>query len=144
MKKILYLFISMLLFIAVACEQTIENEDSIIPASNLSASWSVNAFIDNNLIFGPFQISTQMTSNNDSIYIKDNGSFWMFQAKAELDESKNGFKTNLSVNVISSLGAKVKVANGSIINNDSIVFDIQFEDDETAYGYTYKIMGQRM
>ena len=141
MKKIFYLFISMLLFVTVACEQTIENEDSIIPESNIAGDWTVNAYIDNALIFGPFDISSQMAPKNESVSIKDNGAFWNFQTKAEV--TNNAFKTLSSVNEISSVGAKVKILNGEVINNDSIIFDIQFEDDRSPYGFTYKIMGHR-
>lgn len=133
----------MLLFITVACEQTVEKEDVTIPETNLAGNWIVEAHIDNNLIFGPFTIATKITTKNDSIYIKDNGEFWNFQAKAKIINSSDAFKTEISVNEISSLGAKVKILNGSVINKDSIVFDIQFEDDETPYGFTYTLKGER-
>ena len=141
MKKILYLFIFMLLF--VACEQTLENEDVNLPKTNLTENWTVNAYIDNNMIFGPFTISSQMTSENESITIKDNDEFWKFQTKAELIDSKDAFETKSSVNEISSLGAKINILNGRVISKDSIAFDIQFEDDETPYGFTYTIKGHR-
>lgn len=141
MKKILYLFI--VLFITVACEQTIENEDSIISESNITGEWTVNAYIDNNIVFGPFTVTAQMNPENESISLKDNGEFWKFQTKAELLETNNTFEAKSSTNEICNIGAKINIINGSVINKDSIEFDIQFEDDETPYGYTYKIMGHR-
>src|SRR5690554_1126593 len=141
MKKILYLFI--VLFITVACEQTIENEDSIISESNITGEWTVNAYIDKNIVFGPFTVTAQMNPENESISLKDNGEFWKFQTKAELLETNNTFEAKSSTNEICNIGAKINIINGSVINKDSIEFDIQFEDDETPYRYTYKIMGHR-
>lgn len=141
MKKIIYLFTFMLLF--VACEQIIENEDINIPETNLAEEWEVSAYIDNSVIFGPFTISTQMTSENESIYIKDNGEFWNFQIVAETKDSKNEFEAISTVNKLSNVGAKIMIVDGKIINNESINFDIQFEDDEEPYAFTYKIMGHR-
>lgn len=131
----------MLLF--VACEQIIENEDINIPETNLAEEWEVSAYIDNSVIFGPFTISTQMTSENESIYIKDNGEFWNFQIVAETKDSKNEFEAISTVNKLSNVGAKIMIVDGKIINNESINFDIQFEDDEEPYAFTYKIMGHR-
>ena len=133
----------MLLFTIVACEQTLENEGANLPETNLTGSWTVNAYIDNNVIFGPFTVSTQMTLENESITIKDNGEFWKFQTKAELLDSNDTFETKSSLNEINSVKAKINILNGAVINNDSIAFDIQFEDDETPYGYTYHIKGHR-
>lgn len=141
MKKIFYLFI--LLFITVACEQTIENEDSIISESNITGEWTVNAYIDNNIVFGPFTVTTQLNAENESVSLKDNGEFWKFQTKAELLETNNTFAAKSSVNEICNVGAKINIIDGSIINKDSIEFNIQFEDDEERYGNTYKIMGHR-
>lgn len=131
----------MLLF--TACEQTLENENINLSKTNIKGNWTVNAYVDNELVFGPFTVSTEQTSENESIYIKDNGEFWNFQLKAELENSKDTFKANSSVNEISSVGAKIKVLNGTIINKDSIAFDILFEDDEIPFGVTYKIMGHQ-
>lgn len=143
MKKIFYLLV--LLFITVACEQTIEQEDIKTPITetNLAGNWTVNAYIDSNMIFGPFTITTQVASKNQSLHIKDNGGFWDFQTKAEILDSKNTFETISTINEVSNLEAKINILSGTIINNDSIAFDVQFEDDETPYAFTYKIMGRR-
>ena len=143
MKKLFYLFILMLLFTAVACEQTLENEEINLPESNIQGDWTVNAYVDNNLIFGPFTISTLTTSENESFYIKDNGEFWNFQTKVNILNSSDIFEAKSTVNELSSIGAKIMILDGSVINLDSISFDIQFEDDETPYGITYSIKGHR-
>ena len=144
MKKIFYLIISLLLFITVACDETLENEEVNFSETNfeLQGNWTVNAYIDNNMIFGPFTISTQMTSENESIYIKDSGEFWKFQTKAHLANS-NSFETKSSLNEICNVEANVRILNGRVINKDSITFHIQFEDDETPYGITYTLKGRR-
>ena len=133
----------MLLFTTVACEQTLENEGINLPESNLQRDWTVNAYVDNNLVFGPFTISTQMTSENESIHIKDNGEFWNFQTRANVLNLSDAFETEASLNEISSLNAKINILNGRVINKDSIAFDIQFEDDQTPYGVTYTLKGRR-
>lgn len=143
MKKISYLFVFILLFITVACEQTIDNETINLPETNLQGNWIVNAYIDDNLIFGSFTISTLATPENESIIIKDNGEFWKFQTKAQILSSSDSFNTKASVNELSSLDAKINILNGEVINKDSIAFDIQFEDDETPYGITYTLKGRR-
>ncbi len=143
MRKILYLF--MLLFITVSCEQTLENENETnnFPETNMTGEWTVNAYNDNDIIFGPFTISTQISPENKSVYIKDNGGFWKFQTQAEVVNSEDAFETKSSLNEISSIEAKIKIIDGRVINNDSIYFDIQFEDDKTPYGVNYTIKGHR-
>lgn len=144
MKKILYISIFTLLFITVACEQNLVSEDISTHKISITENWTVNAYLDNNLVFGPFTVSTQMTSaENESIIIKDNGEFWKFQTKAQLSDSKNEFQAQSSVNLIGSIESKINILDGSIIDNDSIAFDIQFEDDETPFGFTYIIKGHR-
>lgn len=133
----------MLLFTAVACEQTLENEAINFQESNLQGDWTVNAYIDDVLVFGPITISTQTTSENETIIIKDNGEFWNFQTKAQVLDSGEAFDTKSSVNELSSLDAKINVLNGKIVNKDSIAFDIQFEDDENPYAITYTLKGRR-
>ena len=141
MKNFFFLF--MLLLITVSCEQSLENQPIDLYKTNLIGDWTVNAYIDNKMIYGPFTISTQTTLENEAITIKDNGEFWKFQTKAELVNSGDFFETQFSVNEISSLETHINILDGSIIGNDSITFEIQFEDDEIPYGFTYKIIGHR-
>lgn len=143
MKKIFYLSLSLLLFIVVACEQSLENEEINLPKTDSQGEWTVNAYVDNDIVFGPFTISTQTISESKSIYVKDNGEFWNFQTKASILNATNLFEAKSTVNEISNIEAKIKILDGCIINSDSISFDIQFEDDETPYGITYKIKGHR-
>lgn len=148
MKKIFYLFTLVFLFTLVACEQdlateNLEAEDLKAAESNINGNWTVNAYMGNELMFGPFTITTQITAKNDSLFLRDEGKFWNFQTRAALDPNNQSFVTASSINELSNLGANIKVLNGTVINTDSISFDIQFEDDETPYGITYSIKGRR-
>ena len=133
----------MLLFIAVACEQSLENEEINIPKTDLQGNWTVNAYVNNDIVFGPFTISTHTTPKDESVYIKDNGEFWNFQIKANVLNSSDLFEAKSTVNEISSIEAKIMILDGSVVDTDNISFDIQFEDDETPYGITYNIKGHR-
>ena len=152
MKQLLYLLtFTILLFTTASCESTLDNDDftienessTIKESSSLNGDWMVKAYLDKENAFGPFDIQIQMTSNNDSISIKDNGDFWNFQVKAATNYSNDTFKSDLSVNELSDVGAKIKVLNGKVDENDNINFEIQFEDDETPFGITYYMKGIR-
>ena len=142
MKKIIYIFTFALLLSTVACESTLDNKEEILIENNLNGQWTVSAYMDNDMTFGPFTIETQMTNESDSLFIKDTGEFWNFQTKAKINLQGNAFVTESSKNEISQIGANVKILNGAVINND-ITFEILFEDDETPYGIKYTIKGHR-
>ena len=142
MRKFIFIFTLVLFFTTVACESTLDNKEVILTENNLNGQWIVTAYSDD-VTFGPFTIQTQMSYDNDSIFIKDGGEFWNFQTKVLVSPKDNIFETTSSINEVSKIGANVKVQNGALINNDSISFNIQFEDDETPFGYTYQIKGHR-
>lgn len=145
MKHLLYILTFILLLSTIACESNLENDGLLIEesSSNFNGDWIVKANMDNNITFGPFDIKIQTTPKKDSLYIKDNGDFWNFQVKTATNSSNNSFKSELSVNELSKVSSKIKVLNGKVIENDSIYFEIQFEDDETPYGITYYLKGHR-
>ena len=149
MKKIIYLLGFVVLTMMVSCEQEINN-NSIPEVSNLSdvnviGKWEVTAHNDSVPVFGPFTLLTVNNSNNDSITIQDSEvKFWKFQVKAAVNEIDGTFETNLSNCEVSEEGIGIKIANGKIVDTDSIYFEIQFEDDETPYGNTYRLKGHRI
>ena len=144
MKQVIYILTFTLLFFTLACESNLENDEIAIKEnSTLNGDWTVNAYFDNGNNFGPFDLKVQTTADNDSISIKDSGDFWNFQVKAAAKSSATSFKSDLSINEISKVGANIKVLNGKIVENDSIYFEIQFEDDVTPYGITYQLKGHR-
>lgn len=146
MKKLLYIITFTLLLFTTACETDSLSEDlnTDLPLieNNLSGNWNMKAYVDKDEVFGPFDIEITYTTDLDSIIITDND-FWGFQVKASANNSKNTFATNLSVNELSKVGAQIKILNGKVIENETIYFEIQFEDDETPYGITYNIKGHK-
>lgn len=146
MKKLLYIITFTLLLFTTACETDSLSEDlnTDLPLieNNLSGNWNMKAYVDKDEVFGPFDIEITYTTDLDSIIITDND-FWGFQVKASANNSKNTFSTNLSVNELSKVGAQIKILNGKVIENETIYFEIQFEDDETPYGITYNIKGHK-
>lgn len=149
MKKLLYLIIFVALGLIVSCERETENAQ-IAPTTskvNVTGQWEVMAHNDSIAIFGPFTVLTinDASAENDSITIQDSGDkFWNFQAKAAVNQEMGTFQTNLSNCGAGEEGIGIKISNGRIVDADSIYFEIQFEDDETPYGNTYRLKGQRI
>ena len=147
MKQILYIITFTLLLFTAACEKDSFSEDLNLDLpskeNSLSGDWSVKTYIDKNEVFGPFDIEVAYTSDLDSIIIKDND-FWGFQVKASTNDTDNTFESTKSVNELSKVGAKIKILNGKVIENGTIQFEIQFEDDETPYGITYNVKGHKI
>lgn len=149
MKKIIYLLGFVVLTMMASCEQEINNnlipEVSNTSDVNVVGKWEVIAHNDSVPVFGPFTLLTVNNSNNDSITIQDSEvKFWKFQVKAAVNEKEGTFETNLSNCEVSEEGIGIKIANGKIVDSDSIYFEIQFEDDETPYGNTYRLKGHRV
>ncbi|MDD4777219.1 MAG: lipid-binding protein [Fermentimonas sp.] len=150
MKIKLFLLGLAALGIFASCERNIESgelSDISAAAVDVNGQWEVTAHNDSTAIFGPFTVLT--TSNpeakNDSITINDSeGMFWQFQVKAAVNEKIGTFETKLSDCELCEEGVGIKIANGRIINSDSIYFEIQFEDDVTPFGNTYRLKGHRV
>ena len=70
--------------------------------------------------------------------------FWKFQVKAAVSKQEGTFETELSNCELSEENIGIKIANGKIVDSDSIYFEIKFEDDETPYGNTYRLKGHRV
>ena len=151
MKKIIYLLAFVALGMIASCEQEINNSsfpDVQNPTNiNTTGKWEVTAHNDSIRVFGPFTLLTVTNpeSENDSITILDSEvKFWKFQVKAAVNEIDGTFETNLSNCEVSEEGIGIKIANGKIVDSDSIYFEIQFEDDETPYGNIYRLKGHRV
>ena len=151
MKKFIYLLAFVALAIFASCEQEINNRS--LPDvqnstnMNITGKWEVTAHNDSIAVFGPFTLLTMNNSktDNDSITIQDSEvKFWKFQVKAAVNETDGTFETTLSNCELSEEGIGIKIANGKIVDTDSIYFEIQFEDDETPYGNTYRLKGHRV
>lgn len=148
MRKLVYFITLIMLLVLVACSSSDpiiddDNNGPDIIEDNLSGAWVVKASVGGSEIYGPFTIKTQVTTDKDFLSIKDEGGFWNFQLKASANMKGNSFESAATANEISKVGAKIKVLNGTVINKNSISFDIQFEDDEAPYSITYTIKGQK-
>lgn len=143
MKKISYIFVLAMTIVLASCEQDFDTDN--IQGNKLEGEWIVKTYINGTNIFGSFPIKTYTsTSDNDSIYINDyEGRFWDFNVKAAVKSSDKTFQTLHSVNTVSGKSIGIRIFKGRIIDNDSINFEIQFEDDETPYGVSYQLAGYR-
>lgn len=155
MKKFIYLLGFVALGIFASCERETENTEvsdvsnsiNDVAPINVTGKWEVTAHNDSTAIYGPFTVLTvnDPETKNDSITIQDSEvKFWKFQVKAAINEKDGTFETKLSTCELCTEGVGVKIANGKIVDSDSIYFEIQFEDDETPYGNTYRLKGHRV
>ncbi len=149
MKKLIYLLGFVALGMIISCEK--ETENASLPEGansiNVTGQWEVTAHNDSVAIFGPFTVLTvsDPATQNDSITIQDSEvKFWKFQVKAAVNEKDGTFETKLSTCELCEEGIGIKISNGKIVDSDSIYFEIQFEDDETPYGNTYRLKGHRV
>lgn len=146
MKKIAYIIGFIALALLASCENETENIALSETAASVNGQWEVTAYNDTTAVSGIFKLITLLdSSGNDSITIQDSGEkFWDFQVGAALNSKEGTFQTKLSESEICEKGVGVKIANGKIMQSDSIYFEIQFEDDITPFGITYQIKGQRV
>lgn len=105
---------------------------------------------------GHFHLDTYNTADNGTskMWINDNGKFWNFQVKMNVDLNTKTFQVDTAQNV--AYDSKVTITNGKILYGaattpsgvaaDSIVFNVSFNDDTypAAYGYAwYRVAGYR-
>lgn len=157
MKKIILFILVAVAIIGTSCEPTYEKEYSW--AYPLAGDWKLNSY-EKSKINGkdsitsnePFEIKIYNSSfGKDSIWIDDyattssNGHFWSMKFKAKVDMTSKTFANSGVVkNAVNGYSIGIKVNNGSVIGNDSIRFEIQFQDDATPYGKTYILAGHRI
>jgi hypothetical protein len=105
---------------------------------------------------GKFHLDTYNTSSNSTseMWINDNGNFWDFQTKMNIDLNAMTFQATDAQNI--AYDSKLTITNGKIlysatttpsgIKADSIVFNVIFDDDTAPadYGFdTYRVAGFR-
>jgi hypothetical protein len=147
-KILVFIFsiLSITIFLA-SCESYDDFDLEPVAVHPILGEWKVNAFLDGNLIFEDVGLKANQfsTNKNDSVILKDSlNYFWNFQIKVAVIEDNVSFETRNSNNEIVDYNIGVKILNGKIINNDSIYFEIAFEDDETPYGNKYQLKGTRI
>lgn len=151
MKKISFILLIAVAYIFVSCEKTYTKEYSW--AYPVAGDWMLKTYDNGVASSAPFEIKIYNSSfGKDSIWIDDYGTgttaatagnFWTMKFKAAVNMTSKTFKTEGSKSVVTGYNIGVKVLNGRVIGNDSIIFDIQFEDDTTPYGTTYTLAGHR-
>ena len=166
MKKIfLYtvLLISGLVFIT-SCEK---DEIGGTATEKMAGEWYVTVIAvdaDGNTVYsddelfgiGHFHLDTYNTSSNSmsELWVNDNGNFWDFKVKANIDLNALTFQATDAQN--EAYDSKVTITNGKILYDaattpsgmpaDSIVFNVNFNDDTypADYGFdSYKVSGFR-
>ena len=160
MKKFIYSMIMFAGLMTASCEK----DDIIHTATEpLAGEWYVTvdfADADGNVVkanaygIGQFMVNTYNTSANvnNEMWVDDLGNFWEFKLKVNCDIANLTFASNDTVpnfyydcGVIIEDGKMLPKAatTPSGVPADSIVFYVQFTDDE-PYGYTrYKVSGYR-
>jgi len=146
MKKINYLILLVVVFIAISCEPKYEKQYSW--AYPIAGDWSVHSYNnDGSIKGGPYEIKSYNSSfGQDSIWFDDyatkstDGHFWSMKYKVSANMNSKTFETKGSTNAISGYNISIIVNEGKIIDNDSIYFKIIFSDDPES---TYILAGHR-
>jgi len=162
MKKIKYLILLVVVLVGVSCEPTYTKTYSW--AYPVAGDWMVSTYdtVTGEVTGGPYEIKSYNSSfGKDSIWIDDYGfatwstattpnkwivtagNYWTMKFKAAVNMGTKTFSTSQSYSTIPTYEIGIRVSNGKIIGNDSISFDIKFEDDATPYGSTYRVAGHR-
>ncbi|SEE50497.1 lipid-binding protein [Prevotella sp. lc2012] len=145
----------------VSCDTETDEEPGGTNVEKMAGRWNVvvDAVDENgNVLYGdPYglgtiTIMTYNTSDNavDKMWLDDNGKFWAFKMKVDVNYLARTFSADERDYDVKGSGTAVvtdgKVLEGAAKNlhgmpNDSIVFDIVFNDDPN--GLKYRISGQR-
>lgn len=144
--RIFKLFIIAIAALALfSCEPKYEKQYSW--AYPLAGDWTLTAYVNNEAITDPFEVKIYNSSfGQDSIWIDDyattssNGHFWSMKFKAKADMTAKTFQSIGSKNAVTGYGITIKVANGKVVDTDSITMDLEFSDDQ---GTIYKLAGHR-
>ena len=165
MKKLIY-FAYMLvgLWMMTSCEK---DEIGATATESMAGEWYVTAeAVDEsgNLVFedvfglGHFLLNTYNTAANvpTEMWVNDNGNFWEFSLKVNVDINAMTFQSSGAVPNQSYEDCDVTLEGGKILPGaattphgtpaDSIVFYVSFSDDSfpADYGYAkYKVSGYR-
>jgi hypothetical protein len=166
MKK-LFIYIAVLifgLFFITSCEKEKIGNTAV---EKLAGEWYVTVvavdaagavvYEDADLYgLGRFHLDTYNTSSNSAseMWINDNGNFWNFNAKMNVDLSTMTFQATDAQNI--AYNSKLTITNGKVLFGatttpngmpaDSIVFNVIFDDDTAPadYGFaTYRVAGFR-
>ncbi len=139
-----------LIFIFVACD-TNEIDPGAAANNNLSGEWFVH-YDHNQFGADPFgagytRILTSTTASQSAtnLIVTDEGNFWDYRVKTEMDISSKSFgSSDTLISFVDDYDIKVIIRNGVILEDavttaagvltDSIYFEVWFEDLEGATG----------
>lgn len=156
MKKYLILLFTALTFSLVSCEE--DTEPGGTSVEKMAGDWWVTAHVMDNGVdvgdtgVGHFRMQTFNTASNSvtEMWLEDGAHFWDYKVKVGVDYESRTFSTPNFVDNM-AYESKVKITEGKVLENaaktpsgmpvDSIVYFIQFDDDED--GLTYKVSGFR-
>jgi len=145
-----------------ACSVETNEEPGGTNVQNVAGHWLVTAdivdasgnILASDIMGGEFDVFTYNTSADDadSIWITDNKNFWQFTMKIPCNVSNRTFSCEeMDYDAVGT--GKAIITNGKVLPgaaknlhgmpNDSIVFDISFDDDTPAYSSIYRLSGQR-
>lgn len=156
MKKIIYLAVFMMAFLASSCTK---DEIGGTATQSLAGEWYVQANVVNSdgtvtqdpNGYGRFKINTYNTAANEAnkMWINHNENFWTFAIKTGCDLSTGTFSVKDAENQNGD-AITINVTNGKVLpmagkqNNgakaDSITMDIEYSDDP---GTIYRLEGVR-
>jgi len=138
MKKIFFtnkLLVLALLFICFSCEKAVYDKEysSTYP---ISGDWTVKVTVGTDVVGGPFFMKIYNTSlSKDSVWIDDNKAFWQTKTKAKVDMKGLTFSATDAQNEY--YDSMVTYANGKLIGNDSIYFEVKYSDDTDNLTYVF-------
>lgn len=137
MKNILSinkLLILALLLIGWSCQKD-DYKQEFSSTHPISGDWTISVN-DGTTVSGPYFMKIYNTSfGTDSVWIDDNSTFWQTKSKVKVDMSNLTFEGTDTQNVYYK--SKVSYANGKVIGNDSIYFEVTFSDDPAKLTYIY-------
>lgn len=146
-----------------ACDVETNEEPGGTNVQNLAGRWVVTidaldtdgTVLATNILDEEIELFTYNTADNDAdkIWITaGHDYFWEFMMKIPADASNLTFSCP-EMDYDEAGTGKAIITNGKVLlgkatnlhgmPNDSIVFDISFNDDDPAYGYIYRISGQK-
>lgn len=167
MKKYLSFLMLAALFSFTACDVETDEEPGGTSVEKMAGFWmvTVDAVDEAGAVLGEdffgmgrIQVNTYNTAANSAteMWIDDQGNFWNFKLKVNVDYPNRTFTTNGAKDNTSYEDCQVTIDGGKILEGagltpsgmpaDSIVFYISFSDDTypQEYGFAkYKVSGFR-
>ncbi len=148
MKKI-FIIVMVLAVGFTSCDMKDNYENEMSKVVDASGEWYVQYGISLDTLdvdgLGHLELLTYNTAADDNtMWITDNGKFWDYKVKVDVDVENLTFSGD-AASVVPSYNINIKITNGKIFKGvklmpsgaytDSISFNIVFEDDAAATTY---------